>query len=262
MNFDADTFPIADLPGQINALVTGASSGIGHAIVRQLLDNRHVARVFAVSRTATSNAVLRDLHRDHGMKLQSIDADITNQSDLEQVASAAQSVDALHLVINAAGVLHRDGVAPEKSIQQVSTATFEQVFALNAFAPLMLAKAILPLLCRKQPAVFASLSARVGSIGDNRAGGWYAYRASKAAQNQLLKTFSIEWKRLNRQGICLMLHPGTVDTPLSTPFQSKVPVEKLFDAQGAANQLLQIIAQSSPADSGRFLAWDGTDIPW
>lgn len=102
----------------------------------------------------------------------------------------------------------------------------------------------------------------MGSIGDNRAGGWYAYRASKAAQNQLLKTFSIEWKRRNPQGICLMLHPGTVDKPLSSPFQARVPAHKLFDAQRAASQLLHIIASSSPADSGRFVAWDGEEVPW
>ena len=262
MNFDLDTYPVAGLRHQANVLVTGASSGIGLAIVRELLANGHVARVFAVSRSATVSDLLQTLHRAWKEKLLLIDADISNQSHLQRLSQATQVVDALHLVINCAGILHAQGIAPEKSIEQVSMASLEQVFALNAFAPLLLAQALLPQLCQKQPAVFASLSARVGSIGDNRAGGWYAYRASKAAQNQLLKTFSIEWKRRNPQGICLMLHPGTVDTPLSSPFQARVPAHKLFDAQRAASQLLHIIASSSPADSGRFVAWDGEEVPW
>lgn len=262
MNFDANTVPVAGLQCDANVLVTGASSGIGLAMVRQLLENRHVARLFAVSRTATSNPALRKLLQRFDAKLSLIDADITSESDLQHVADATQSLDTLHLVINCAGVLHGADLSPEKSIEQASKASLEHVFALNAFAPLLLAQALLPQLCKKQSAVFASLSARVGSIGDNRAGGWYAYRASKAAQNQLLKTFSIEWKRRNPKGTCLILHPGTVDTPLSTPFQARVPPEKLFDTQRAASQLLAIIATSTPKDSGRFLAWDGMEIPW
>ncbi len=245
-----------------NVLVTGASSGIGLAMVRQLVQSRRVARVLAVSRTATTCDALTELHRTCGERLRRIDADITREPDLAKLTSSTQAVDALHLVINAAGVLHGPGLAPEKTIGHVSRASLELVFALNAFAPLLLAQALLPKLCRGQPAVFASLSARVGSIGDNRAGGWYAYRASKAAQNQLLKTFSIEWKRRNPKGICLLLHPGTVDTPLSTPFQSRVPAGKLFDTARAASHLLDVIAGSSPADSGRFFAWDRQEIPW
>jgi NAD(P)-dependent dehydrogenase (short-subunit alcohol dehydrogenase family) len=110
--------------------------------------------------------------------------------------------------------------------------------------------------------VFASLSARVGSIGDNRLGGWYAYRASKAAQNQLIRTFALELARRNPKACCLLLHPGTVDTALSAPFQAHVPTEKLFSVERASCQLLHIIAGSTPADSGRSIAWDGQDIPW
>ncbi len=262
MKFDVAASPVAGLDRPVNVLVTGASSGIGHALLQQLLENPHVARAFAVSRTATTNVSLATLQGDHGHRLQCLDADITNEDDLARVANATRTVDALHLVINAAGVLHGDGFAPEKSIERVSRASFEHVFAINALAPVLLAKALLPQLCRAQPAVFASLSARVGSISDNRSGGWYAYRASKAAQNQLMKTFSIEWKRRNPLGTCLLLHPGTVDTPLSAPFQSNVPPERLFDAQRAATCLLKIIAESGPQDSGRFIAWDGRDIPW
>lgn len=262
MPYDFNSFPVAGIAEPATVLVTGASSGIGLALVQHLLKNRHVGRVFAVSRTAVRNDVLAALQRTADERLQRIDADITSESDLSHLASLVGSVGALHLVINAAGVLHGPGLAPEKAIEQASMTSLQQVFALNAFAPLLLAKALLPLLCPNQPAVFASLSARVGSIGDNRAGGWYAYRASKSAQNQLLKTFSIEWKRRNPHSICLLLHPGTVDTPLSAPFQSKVPADKLFDAGRAASQLLRLIAEATAADSGRFLAWDGSDVPW
>lgn len=157
-------------------------------------------------------------------------------------------------------MLHGDGIRPEKSVAQVRRAALEQVFALNAFAPILLAQALLPLLTGT--CMFASLSARVGSIGDNRLGGWYAYRASKAAQNQLMKTFAIELARRNPQACCLLLHPGMVDTALSAPFQANVPAERLFTPPRAAAQLLGIIARATPADSGRFIAWDGTNIPW
>ncbi len=261
-SFELITSPVAGLDGPANVLVTGASSGIGHALLQQLLESPHVGRAFAVSRAARANVLLETLQSLHGERLQRLDADITCEADLAHVADAAQTAGALHLVINAAGVLHGDGLLPEKSIEQVRSATLERVFALNAFAPLLLAKALLPQLCRGQPATFASLSARVGSIGDNHAGGWYAYRASKAAQNQLMKTFSIEWKRRNPRSTCLLLHPGTVDTPLSAPFQSRVPAARLFDPWRAAAQLLKIIAESTPEDSGRFIGWDGQDIPW
>ena len=262
MNFDDDTPPVANLRGPASTLVTGASRGIGFAIVNRLLENRHVEYVFAVSRSASCNEALQLLRARFGEKLHVLDADITSDSDLQRLQTVLKSRDALHLVVNAAGILHGQGIAPEKSIEQTSTTSFEQVFALNAFAPLLLAKVLMPQLCGAHPAIFASLSARVGSIGDNRSGGWYAYRASKAAQNQLLKTFSIEWKRRNPQGTCLLLHPGTVDTALSAPFQSRVPADKLFDPVKAADQLLGVIANSSPADSGRFVAWDGTEVPW
>lgn len=262
MNFDVETPPVSGLACPANVLVTGASSGIGQALVRQLLSNKHVGRVFAVSRTASTNVPLGELQREYGDRLQCLDADIANEHDLAQLADASRSLDAMHLVINAAGVLHGDAFGPEKSIEQASLSSLERVFAINAFAPLLLAKVLLPQLCRGQPAVFASLSARVGSISDNRAGGWYAFRASKAAQNQLMKTFAIEWKRRNPSGTCLLLHPGTVDTPLSAPFQSRVPAERLFDTPRAASQLLKIIAASGPQDSGRFIGWDGQDIPW
>ncbi|NYE29527.1 NAD(P)-dependent dehydrogenase (short-subunit alcohol dehydrogenase family) [Rhodanobacter sp. K2T2] len=247
----------------ISVLLTGASSGIGLAMLRQLLGNRHIALAFAVSRFASTSEVLRQLRDTHGERLVLLDADITDEGDLDRLRDTVSShTDALDRVINAAGVLHAANLQPEKALEQITRANLERVFALNAFAPILLAKALMPLLCHDQVAVFASLSARVGSIGDNRSGGWYAYRASKAAQNQLMKTFAIELARRNRNACCLLLHPGTVDTPLSAPFQARVAAEKLFTTERAATQLLQIIASRTAIDNGRFIAWDGTDVPW
>ena len=246
-----------------NALVTGASSGIGLAVVRQLLDSEAVAQVIAVSRSAGAHPALQALQQRHGARLRTIAADLGTDAGiaaLEQQVSG--EVDALHLVFNAAGMLHGPGLVPEKSLATLSRDALQDVFALNAFAPILLAQSLSALLRHGQPAVFASLSARVGSIGDNQLGGWYAYRASKAAQNQLLRTLAVEWKRTHAAACVLLLHPGTVDTPLSRPFQAHVPAAKLFTPERAATQLLDIIARSTPGDSGRFLAWDGSEIPW
>jgi NAD(P)-dependent dehydrogenase (short-subunit alcohol dehydrogenase family) len=127
---------------------------------------------------------------------------------------------------------------------------------------LLVAKHFEPLLAHRERAVFASISARVGSIGDNRLGGWYAYRGSKAAQNMFTKTLAIEWARSRRNVICIALHPGTTDTELSRPFQANVPPQKLFSVERTVTQLLAVIDRLTPADSGRFLAWDGTEIAW
>jgi NAD(P)-dependent dehydrogenase (short-subunit alcohol dehydrogenase family) len=137
-----------------------------------------------------------------------------------------------------------------------------EAFAVNGAGPLLLAKHLEPLLPRRERAVFASLSARVGSIGDNRLGGWYAYRASKAAQNMFIRTLAIELARRARGAICVALHPGTTDTELSRPFQGGVPESKLFTAERAVEQLLRVIDGLGPGDTGRFIAWNGERIPW
>jgi NAD(P)-dependent dehydrogenase (short-subunit alcohol dehydrogenase family) len=154
------------------------------------------------------------------------------------------------------------GVAPEKRLADVRPDALAASFAVNALGPLLVAKHFEPLIARREPVVFASLSARVGSIGDNRLGGWYAYRAAKAAQNMFTKTLAIEWARSRRNVVCVALHPGTTDTGLSRPFQSGVAPEKLFAPERTVRQLLDVIDQLTPADSGRFVAWDGSSIPW
>ncbi|MEP7185047.1 MAG: SDR family NAD(P)-dependent oxidoreductase [Rhodanobacter sp.] len=264
MTFDSDKPPVAGLTQPAHVLVTGASSGIGLGLVKELLANRHVASVTAVSRHATSSEPLLRLSRETtAERLSMMDVDLIDEAAINALPDALRERHPrLHLVINAAGVLHADDLRPERSIKQLTRSALDQAFALNAFAPILLARALMPLLDDDEGSVFASLSARVGSIGDNRLGGWYAYRASKAAQNQLIRTFAIELARRHPKACCLLLHPGTVDTPLSEPFQANVPAEKLFTVERASTQLLNIIAGCTPADSGRFIAWDGTDIPW
>lgn len=254
-----------DLP--VNVLIVGATGGIGLAFVQQLAHNTQVAHLFAIARSATTSPALTTLAAAYPGRIILIDCDIRDERHLTRTADhIARIVPALHLVINTAGVLHEGNLQPEKSLTQISLASLQFSFLINAFAPILLAKALLPLLRYRQapqaPAIFASLSARVGSISDNRIGGWYSYRAAKAAQNQLLKTLAIELTRLNRHSIVLALHPGTTDTGLSKPFQSNVSSNKLFTPEFSAAALLTVISARKPADSGGFYAWDGQQIDW
>ena len=166
------------------------------------------------------------------------------------------------LVIVASGILS-DGEAlqPEKSYRQQDLAAFERVFRVNTFGPGLVAKHFLPIMPRKQRGVFAALSARVGSISDNRIGGWHAYRASKAALNMLVRNYAIEQARRNDHFIAVSLHPGTVDTGLSKLFQSNVPDKQLFSAAQSADYLLKVIDGLSPADTGKAFDWAGKEIP-
>ena len=249
--------------GPINGLVMGASSGIGLAMVSRLIAHPGVAMIHATSRQACKSLPLIALQHQYPDRLRLFNADIASEPDLSQLAEALRSHDSsLHLAINTAGLLHDSEIQPEKTLQQVTSAGLARTFAVNAFGPILLGKALMPLFRHGRMAVFASLSARVGSISDNRLGGWYAYRAAKAAQNQLLKTLSIELARINRQAVVLALHPGTTDTPLSRPYQGNVRASALFKPDYAADRLLEVISQRTPADTGGFFAWDGTRIPW
>ncbi len=168
----------------------------------------------------------------------------------------------LRLVINTSGFLHSNHLMPEKRLSHVNRSNTIKNFSINAIAPILIAKSIEKFIRPELPFSFASLSARVGSIGDNRVGGWYSYRASKSAQNQFLKTLSIEWRRKYPLSIVSILHPGTCDTKLSKPFQSTVPKNKLFTPLQSTEYLINIISEQKPSDSGKFLAWDRSVIPW
>ena len=152
-------------------------------------------------------------------------------------------------------------LSPERTLRAQSAAAFEAVFHINTVLPALIAKHMIPLMPRKERAVFAALSARVGSISDNRLGGWHAYRASKAALNMLIKNYAIEQTRRAPDFIAVGLHPGTVDTALSSPFQKGVPEGKLFSPAQSAGYLLSVLGQLTPDDTGKVFDWQGTEVP-
>jgi NAD(P)-dependent dehydrogenase (short-subunit alcohol dehydrogenase family) len=247
------------------ALIQGASRGLGLAFARAMLDRADVDRVVATCRDPEASEGLARLRSDRGDALAAVHLDVRDEQTVAAAAArvAEECGPRLHWLINCAGVLH-DGAAlrPEKKLEDVDPEKLRAAFEVNAFGPLLVAKHFLGLLRHDERAVLANVSARVGSIGDNRLGGWYAYRASKAAQNMFTRNLAIELGRRAPNVICLALHPGTVDTDLSRPFQRNVPAERLFTARRAADQLLGVIDSCSREDSGRFLAWDGQPIPW
>ncbi|ODJ94480.1 short-chain dehydrogenase [Pseudomonas viridiflava] len=253
---------IPELNSDANVLICGASRGIGLALCAALLARDDVAQVWAVARQASTSTGLAKLAEQYGQRLKRVDCDARNEQALEALVSETlEGCEHLHLVISALGILHQDGAKPEKGLAQLTLASMQASFATNTFAPILLLKHLLPLL-RKQPATFAALSARVGSIGDNRLGGWYSYRASKAALNQLLHTASIELKRLNQVSTVLAIHPGTTDTELSQPFQANVPEGQLFEPAFSAERIIEVVGAHGPADSGSFWDWDDKPIVW
>ena len=188
--------------------------------------------------------------------------DLADDASLEALATRAADLTPLRLLICTAGLLHDGELQPEKRLARVRRGQLERSFTVNAWGPLLLAQALEPALPRDQPSHFASFSARVGSIGDNRAGGWYGYRAAKAAQNQLLRTLALEWRRTRPLACVTLWHPGTTATGLSAPFRGGVAPEALFTPERAAAHLLDRLPQRIPEESGAFLAWDGSPIPW
>ncbi|MCG7629907.1 SDR family NAD(P)-dependent oxidoreductase [Epibacterium sp. MM17-32] len=240
-----------------NVLIFGASGGIGRALVEAYAGMATVERVHAVARRGNlafsgAQAALA--------KIQQHRADITSEADIEALAAQVCAPD---LVILATGLLTdpETGLAPEKSYRHQDMAAFEQVFRINTFGPALVAKHILGRMPREGRSVFAALAARVGSISDNQLGGWHAYRASKAALCMLMRNYAIEVARKNRDAICVCLHPGTVDTALSAPFQANVPDGKLFTAHYAAERLVSVLAGLGPADSGKQFDWAGAEVP-
>ena len=249
-----------------NALIMGASSGIGYAMAERLARDPGIETLVLCSRRALSSPPLLSLQSQlaaAGRECLLLEVDITDEASLSALTEhLRKDLQVIDLIINTAGLLHSNEVAPEKALEQMSLASMQQVFAVNAFGPILLAQALMPWLKARRPVVFVSLSARVGSIADNRIGGWYSYRASKAAQNQLLKTLAIELARRNPEAIVLALHPGTTDTDLSRPFQANVAQEKLFTPAFVAEHLLRQMMQATVEDTGSFIAWDGQRIAW
>ena len=244
---------LASLPDGYRAAVFGARGGVGAAIVRLLEADPRCAAIHAGARTPPDAASPRT---------RPFAFDLEAETTIRDAAAAMATEGPLHLIVVATGLLHAEGVRPEKSWRALEPAAMQTLYAVNAVGPALIAKHTLPMLDRTGKAVFAALSARVGSIGDNRLGGWHGYRASKAALNMLMRTFAVELSRSHPEAACIALHPGTVDTPLSRPFQSGVPEGRLFAPDESATRLLGVIDTVTPRHSGRQLAWDGEEIPF
>ena len=228
------------------AVVVGASGGIGAAFEAALIEEG-------------AYEVVHGLARSRGGAQQ---LDLRNEDSIAAAAATVAKGPPTRLVIVATGVLHADGHGPEKALRDLDPAWLAQVYAVNAIGPALVAKHFLPLMPRGERTVFAALSARVGSISDNQLGGWYGYRASKAALNMLVRNLAIEERRRNSRAIMVALHPGTVDTALSRPFQGNVQPGRLFDAERAALQLLDVIEDLKAPDSGKLFDFEGKEIPF
>lgn len=228
------------------AVVIGASGGIGGAFEAALIDE------------GAFDAV-------HGLARSRVGAQHLDLEDEASIAAAAERIAGgppVELLILATGLLHEGEHGPEKAFRDLDAAWLARSYAVNAIGPALVLKHFLPILPKTGKPIVAALSARVGSIGDNRLGGWHGYRASKAALNMIVRNASIEAKRRNDRSIVVALHPGTVDTALSKPFQAGVAAGKLFDPERAALQMLDVLEGLKPSDSGKVFAWDGEEVPF
>jgi len=218
------------------ALVIGASGGIGAAVVAALRGRG--VDVTGLSRSADGFDVADPEAVARGM------AGLSGQFDLIFVAT---------------GILAAPGFVPEKSLAAMDAAAMARVMAVNAIGPAMILRHVPGLLPRDRSAVVAVLSARVGSIGDNRVGGWHGYRASKAALNQIMRGAAIELARTHKQAVCVALHPGTVATPFTADYAGRHAV---VSPEVAAGHLLGVIDGLEPAQTGGFYDWAGAAVPW
>ncbi|XP_071921189.1 uncharacterized protein [Coffea arabica] len=238
---------------------------LSNGVLRPLLKHLATSRTFSSSSTSASSvpkwdggvSMVQGASRGIGLEFETANA-------------VRNKYGSLNLLINTSGILSiPDVLHPETTLSKVQQSSLLLAYEVNAVGPILVTKHMWPLLkvgggsgTEREVAVVANLSARVGSIGDNRLGGWHSYRASKAALNQLTKTMCVEFARRKDPLICLLLHPGTVDTDLSRPFQRNVPEDKLFSKEFSVQKLLSIINSAKNPDNGKFFAWDGSEIPW
>lgn len=239
--------------------------------MKKLLERDQKGHVLATCRNPDLATGLHDLKTKFADRLDIVKLDVTVESTIEAAAnSISERFGYLNLLVNTTGILSIPNVLhPETSLTKVQKSALMLTYEVNTVGPILVIKHMWPFLkagggsgTTRDFAVVANLSARVGSIGDNQLGGWHSYRASKTALNQLTKTVSVEFARKKDPIICLLLHPGTVNTDLSRPFQRNILPSKLFTPQFSVNKLLSIIDGAKIHDNGKFFAWDGQEIPW
>ena len=245
---------IASLSDPANVAVVGSSGGIGSALVAALAGDERIGNIFALSRSPADAG---------NASVKPFPINISDEASVAAAAAHCAQAGPIDLVIVATGILHKgDQLQPEKRMRDLNAEAMAEVFRINTISPAIVAKHFLPRMRRDGKSAFAAISARVGSIGDNRLGGWASYRASKAALNMLVKTLSIEHARTHPDGIVVALHPGTTDTALSKPFQRNVPDGKLFTPDYSAKHLLHVIEGLTSEDTGGFFAWNGDPIEY
>ena len=230
-------------------VVIGASGALGAEFVNQFAKDENVKHVFAFARSKTTF--------DHD-KVSTYFIDLEDETSIKEAATNCPNN--IDRVIVATGLLHDQSLMPEKSLRDLSQEKFQTLFTINTIGPALLAKYFLPKLNKEKKSIFAAISARVGSISDNKLGGWYAYRASKAALNMVLKNASIEIARSNKNAIILGLHPGTVDSNLSKPFQGAVQENKLFTPQYSVTKMCEVLHNAKLDDSGSVIDFNNIKI--
>lgn len=228
------------LPDQFHALVIGASGSIGSAFVDLLGSLPRCASVHGLHRHSTPHV------------------DFADENSVAEAARVLGTGRRYHLIINAAGLLHSEAFMPEKRLADLNTMQMQATFQANTFGPALVMRHFVSLLASER-AILAMLSAKVGSIGDNRLGGWYSYRASKAALNMMVKTAAIEVARNQKNSVLVALHPGTVSSRLSQPFRGESIGRPAHDA---AADMLHVMDALTPADSGSFRSYNGAELPW
>lgn len=238
-------------PGPAGIVVAAASGGIGQAMLRELHSRFAHARIHA-----------SHFRSEAPLELERVTWHRVDLRDSDVVEGWANEVGDVDWVVNCAGFLHDATGGPEKSIAALESERLLESIRVNTLPSLLLARHFGPALKRSAMPLLAAISARVGSIEDNRLGGWYSYRVSKAALNMALKTLSIEWRHSHPRGVVAALHPGTNDTALSKPFQANVAAENLFRPEYTASMFVKLLSRLGPADSGNFWAWDGARIAW
>ena len=240
----------------ICAVVIGGNGGVGREFVRQLKAAKQVTHIVATHRNPIA------IDHQHP-KVTWVQVDVRKEETIEALALYIYDAGLKpNLIINCIGILHTSDFGPERTWRHLDASTMQDVFAINAFAVALLGKHLISLMPRKGRTIFASLSARVGSIADNRLGGWYSYRASKTAHNMFVKTLSIEARRKYPELAIVSLHPGTVDTALSEPFTARYDPNKLFTVTRSVNELSNVISKMTANCTGGFWAWDGQVIPF
>lgn len=239
------------------ALIIGAGSAIAGAILEELLTDKQFEQVICISRSPDLNS--RD---SHGDRVQWLESDYT-QGSIERVASRLLDYrGSFSRVFICNGVLHSSDLKPEKRLEELDTDTMHQLFQANAVVPALWLKSLCSVLNGRQKTLITVFSARVGSIEDNRLGGWYSYRASKAALNMLVRTIAIEYRRRVPNVQFVVFHPGTTDTPLSEPFLNNVPADRLFSPTFVARKLFEVLSREAPDENARFIDYAGKAIPW